>query len=212
MNTDDRLFACSEVAELQGVATRVFHMTFRRQKWAAFAFCSVVATTGAIAQDTMEHGKMDHNKMKGGMMAKGMDSKFVMAAASGGMTEVALGKMATEKGSSQAVKDFGQKMVDDHGKANEELKTIATGKNMTLPAAPNAKDQAVIDKMSALSGAAFDKAYVTDMVADHKHDVMAFTRESNSGMDSDIKGFASKTLPTLKEHQKMINDIAAKKM
>ncbi len=165
----------------------------------ALAFGSI-----AFAQD---HSKMDHGKM-----TAAADSKFAMEAASGGMTEVALGKMATEKGSSQAVKDFGQKMVDDHTKANDELKTIAAGKNMTLPSAPNAKDQAVIDKMSKLSGAAFDKAYVKDMVADHNKDVAAFTKEADSGSDSDIKGFAGKTLPTLKEHQKMINDIAAKKM
>jgi len=120
--------------------------------------------------------------------------------------------MATEKGSNQAVKDFGQKMVDDHTKANDELKSLATSKNMMLPSAPNAKEKATIDKMSAMSGAAFDKAYVRDMVMDHKKDVALFTKEANSGTDSDVKAFASKTLPTLQEHQKMINDIAAKKM
>ncbi len=172
----------------------------------AVAFCTALAF-GQDKMDKMDHSKMDHGKMK--MTA---DSKFAMEAASGGMTEVALGKMATEKGTSQAVKDFGQKMVDDHGKANDELKTIASSKNMTLPSAPNAKDQAIIDKMSKMSGAAFDKAYVHDMVMDHKNDVMAFTKESNTGMDSDIKGFAAKCLPTLKEHRKMINDIAAKKI
>jgi putative membrane protein len=187
-------------------------MTFTNRKLAALAFCGAIATTGAFAQDTMEHGKMMGGKMKGGKMAMTMDSRFAMEAASGGMTEVALGKMAAEKGGSQAVKDFGQKMVDDHGKANEELKTLCTAKNMMMPTAPNAKDQAAIDKMSGLSGAAFDKAYIKDMVMDHKHDVMAFTKESNSGMDADVKAFAAKTLPTLKEHQKMINDIAAKKM
>lgn len=175
------------------------------------AFCSMAA----LAQDSMEkmdHSKMAHSKMGHGKMKMTADLNFVMEAASGGMTEVALGKMATEKGSSQAVKDFGQKMVDDHSKANDELKTIASSKNMTLPAAPNAKDQAVIDKMSKFSGAAFDKAYVKDMVADHNKDIMVFTKEANSGTDTDIKSFADKTLPTLKEHQKLINDIAAKKM
>jgi len=163
------------------------------------------ASTIVFAQDATEHGNTKGSKMAG-------DSHFAMTAASGGMTEVALGKMASEKASSQAVKDFGQKMVDDHTKANGELKTIATSKNMTLPTAPNAKDQATIDKMSALSGAAFDKAYIRDMVMDHKNDVALFTKEANSGSDSDLKGFASKTLPTLQDHQKMINDIAAKKM
>ena len=187
-------------------------MTLTTKSLTALAFC----TAAAFAQDSMdkmEHGKMEHGKMmKGGKIAMTADSRFAMEAASGGMTEVALGKMAAEKGSSQAVKDFGQKMVDDHGKANDELKSICSAKSMALPSAPNAKDQAVIDRMSKMSGAAFDKAYVHDMVMDHHKDVMMFTKEANSGMDAEVKGFAAKTLPTLKEHQKMINDIAAKKM
>ncbi len=192
-------------------------MTFTTKSLTALAFC----TAAAFAQDSMdkmEHGKMEHGKMmkgkmmKGGKMAMMADSKFAMGAASGGMMQVALGKMAVEKGSSQAVKDFGQKMVDDHTKANDELKSICSAKNMAMPSAPNAKDQAVIDKMSKMSGAAFDKAYIHDMVMDHNNDVMMFTKESNTGMDSEMKSFAAKTLPTLKEHQKMINDMAAKKM
>lgn len=154
----------------------------------------------ALAQD-----KMDKMKM-------GADSTFAMKAASGGMTEVALGKMAAEKGTRQDVKDFGQKMVDDHSKANDELKSLASSKSMTLPSAPNAKDQATIDKMSAMSGKAFDAAYIKDMVADHKMDIALFQKEANSGSDPDVKAFASKTLPTLQEHQKMINGIAAHKM
>jgi len=185
-------------------------MKINKASVASFAICSALAASCAIAQDKMD--KMDKMDHKGGKMAMSADSHFATEAASGGMTEVALGKLATEKGSSQAVKDFGQKMVDDHTKANDELKSLATSKNMMLPSAPNAKEKATIDKMSAMSGAAFDKAYVRDMVMDHKKDVALFTKEANSGTDSDVKAFASKTLPTLQEHQKMINDIAAKKM
>ncbi len=165
-----------------------------------FAICGTLIAGAALAQD-----KMDKMKM-------GADSNFAMKAASGGLTEVALGKMAAEKGTRQDVKDFGQKMADDHSKANDELKSLASSKNMTLPSSPNAKDQATIDKMSSMSGAAFDKAYINDMVADHKMDIALFQKEANSGSDPDVKAFASKTLPTLQEHQKMINGIAAKKM
>ena len=180
-------------------------MKINKASIASFTICGALIAGVAIAQDKMD--KMDHKKM-----SMSMDSTFAMKAASGGMTEVALGKMATEKGSNQAVKDFGQKMVDDHSKANDELKALASSKNMTLPTAPNAKDQATIDKMSKLSGAAFDKAYTKDMVMDHKNDITLFQKEAMSGTDPDVKAFASKTLPTLQEHQKMINDIAAKKM
>jgi len=175
---------------------------------ASFALAACALTMGvAVAQDNS-----DKMNSKSGKMGMNMDSRFAMAAASGGMTEVQLGQMAKDKGSSQAVKNFGQKMVDDHGKANEELKGIAATKNITLPTSPNAKDQATITKMSGLSGAAFDRAYVKDMVMDHKKDIAAFQKESSSGKDNEIKAFATKTLPTLQEHQKMINDIAAKKM
>ena len=168
---------------------------------ASFAVAGSLIASCAMAQDKMDHGK-----------TAAMDSKFAMEAASGGLTEVAIGKLATEKASSQAVKDAGQKLADDHTKANDELKSIASSKNITLPTAPVAKDQAMIDKMSALSGAAFDKAFVSGMSMDHKKDIAAFTKESTSGQDSDIKAFAAKQLPTLKEHAKMIMEINSKKM
>src|SRR5262249_17471675 len=87
------------------------------------------------------------------------DHQFVTEAASGGMEEVELGKIGTEKASSDQVKQFGQRMVDDHGKANDELKALAQSKNITVPSAPSAKDQATIDKLSKLSGEPFDRAY-----------------------------------------------------
>lgn len=180
-------------------------MNLNKASIASFSICGALIAGCAFAQDKMD--KMDHSKM-----SMSADSTFAMKAASGGLTEVTLGKMATEKASSQSVKDFGQKMVDDHTKANDELKSIASSKNMTLPTSPNAKDQATIDKMSKLSGKDFDKAYVKDMVMDHKTDITLFQKEANSGTDPDVKSFASKTLPTLQEHQKMINDIASKKM
>jgi putative membrane protein len=134
------------------------------------------------------------------------DSTFVTKAAKGGMAEVELGKLATEKGSSDQVKQFGQRMVDDHSKANDELKTIAQQKNMTLPTEIGAKEKALRDRLTKLSGAAFDRAYMQAMLADHRTDVNEFRMESRSGTDTDIKGFATKTLPTLEEHLKMAQD------
>ena len=131
------------------------------------------------------------------------DRKFAMEAAMGGMTEVELGRLATERGASDAVKQFGQRMVDDHSKANDDLKQGATTAGVTLPTALDAKHQAVVAKMSGLSGAAFDKAYAKDMLKDHVKDVALFQREADRGTDSGLKSFASTTLPTLQEHLRM---------
>lgn len=135
---------------------------------------------------------------------------FAKEAAMGGMAEVDLGQLAASKAESADVKQFGQRMVDDHGKANDELKSWASQKKVTLPAELGAKHKAEHAKLEKLSGAAFDRAYMAAMVADHNKDVAAFMRESKTAKDPDLKAFAGKTLPTLQEHQKMAKDINAK--
>jgi len=131
------------------------------------------------------------------------DQKFIHEAAVGGMAEVELGKLAQQNGSSAEVKSFGQRMVDDHSKANDELKTLAQSKNVTLPTELDAKHKALHDRLAKLQGAQFDRAYMQAMVQDHKKDVSEFRRESTSAKDPDVKSFASKTLPTLEEHLKL---------
>jgi putative membrane protein len=124
------------------------------------------------------------------------------------MAEVELGKLAAEKGSTDEVKKFGQRMVDDHSKAGDQLKQIASEKGITVPQQLSAKDRALKDRLSKLSGEDFDKAYMSDMVKDHTQDVADFQRESNAGTDSDIKDFAAKTLPTLQDHLRQAKEIA----
>jgi putative membrane protein len=126
-----------------------------------------------------------------------------MDAARGSMAEVELGRLATQKASSPEVKQFGQRMVDDHTKANDELKTLAQGKSITIPTDLDAKHQATRDRLSKLSGAAFDRAYMQEMVADHRKNVDEFRKQSQSGKDAEVKAWAAKTLPTLEEHLKM---------
>jgi len=135
------------------------------------------------------------------------DRKFVLNAGMGGMEEVELGRLATEHGASAEVKQFGQRMVDDHTKAGDQLKQVAAQKGVTLPAALDPKHQADMDKLSKLSGAEFDRAYMSMMVKDHKKDVKEFQDEANKGQDTDVKGFASTTLPTLQEHLRMAEDV-----
>jgi putative membrane protein len=168
----------------------------------------VVAMSAAPAFAQQPASPAHPEKQPGGKtMAKiGSDEHFVMEAAKGGMAEVELGKLAADKASSAEVKKFGQQMADDHGKANDELKTLAQNKNITLPASPDAKHKATVDRLSKLSGEAFDRAYMQEMVKDHRKDVSEFRTESKSGRDADVKAWASKTLPTLEEHLKLAQD------
>ena len=131
------------------------------------------------------------------------DRDFLMDAAMGGMMEVELGRIAAQQGASAEVKQFGQRMVDDHSKANEELMTLATSKGITLPATLDDKHKEHLAKFSSMTGADFDRAYVKEMVSDHHKDVSEFEKESTKGTDPDLKAFASKTLPTLQEHMRM---------
>jgi putative membrane protein len=140
-------------------------------------------------------------------MRKVDDKKFLKDAAIGGMMEVELGKLATQKGSSDGVKKFGQKMVDDHSKANDQLKELATKENFQVPSELDSKHQSRLDKLSKLDGPAFDKAYIKDQLKDHEQDVSAFQSEAQSGQNPNIKQFAAATLPTLQEHLSMAKDL-----
>lgn len=140
--------------------------------------------------------------MAGAMNSR--DRDFLMDAAMGGLMEVELGQLAAQKGASDAVKQFGQRMVDDHGKANTELMTLATSKGLTLPTTLDDKHRAQVTKLSAMSGADFDRAYSKMMLKDHEKDVSEFEKQSMKGTDPDVKAFASKTLPTLQEHLTMV--------
>jgi putative membrane protein len=168
----------------------------------------------AAAQGNGSMGSSDQmgnsSSMKSGLSPA--DQKFVKEAAQGGMAEVELGQLAVERASSDGVKKFGQRMVDDHSKANDKLKEVASGKGITLPTEPNAKQKATKMRLSKLSGDAFDKAYMKDMLQDHKQDVAAFQKESSTGKDSDIKNFASTTLPTLQDHLKDAETITPRVM
>ena len=133
----------------------------------------------------------------------GADQAFLKEAATGGLMEVELGKLAAEKASSAEVKQFGQRMVDDHGKANQQLSTIAQQKNVQVPTELTGKAKSDYDRLSKLSGEQFDRAYMQLMVRDHRKDVGDFRKQSTSAKDADVKSFASQTLPTLEEHLKL---------
>jgi putative membrane protein len=128
------------------------------------------------------------------------DRRFMREAAEGNMAEVQLGRLAEQNSQDPSVKAFGERMVKDHSQANDQLTTVAQNLNVTLPASPSKSDQKAMDKLSGLSGAAFDKAFARDMVKAHRMDIRAFEHEAKDGRDSQVKQFAESTLPTLREH------------
>jgi putative membrane protein len=141
--------------------------------------------------------------------AKPSDKTWAEKVAVDGMTEVQLGHIAKEKGQSSKVKDFADHMIKDHGKANDELKALASKNGITLPAKVDAEHQATIDKLKNMSGKEFDKQYLTEMIAAHKKAIAAFEDEAKGG-EQEFKSWAEKTLPTLKHHLQMAEEDKSK--
>jgi putative membrane protein len=135
---------------------------------------------------------------------------FVRTAALGGMTEVELAKVAQTKSQDASVKKFADQMLKDHGKANKELASIASGKGMKVPMSLDSEHQAIVKKLSAKSGSDFDAAYSQQMVEDHAKTVALFEAAQTSS-DAELAAFAKKTLPTLKEHQQMADSLPGAK-
>ena len=138
------------------------------------------------------------------------DQDFATKAAAGGMMEVDLGQLAASKATSNDVKDFGNRMVSDHGKAGDELKSLASQKGLTLPATPSAEETKTSTDLSKKNGAAFDKAYMSDMVKDHEKDAKEFEKASKNVKDPDLKSWATQTLTVVQDHLKMAKEINGK--
>lgn len=139
------------------------------------------------------------------------DKNFMVKAAQGGMGEVALGQLAQAHASGAGVKQFGKRMVTDHTHANTQLMQIASKQGVALPVAPGPEEQATKARLARLSGTAFDRAYVSDMVEDHEKDVADFKKEAQTGKDPAVKAFAAKTLPTLQMHLQMARALKSAK-
>jgi putative membrane protein len=166
--------------------------------------------TEATARESGQKGteSTETNGKSSELSAK--DKAFMEKAAQGGLEEVEIGQMVASKAQSNDVKQFAQRMVDDHTKANDQLKSIAQQKGVTLPATMDAKGQAMKSRLEKLSGEQLDKAYMKSMVQDHTKDVQEFRTASQSLKDPDVKSFASSTLPTLESHLKQAKQVAAK--
>ncbi len=167
-------------------------------------------TLAAAAQTGMQSGTASQNDSMGKQSAgtASSDTNFMKKAAAGGLAEVELGQLAVQKASNEQVKQFGQRMIDDHSKANEQLKSVAEQEHVTLPTRPDLKDRQTKDRLEKLSGTEFDQAYMSDMLKDHKKDVAEFERESKMAKNPAVKSFAEQTLPVLREHLSLAEQIA----
>ena len=166
---------------------------------------SATATTQTAKQkanDTMNSSAASSSQLSA------QDKAFMKKAAHGGIAEVQIGQMVADKAQEQQVKDFAQKMVTDHGQANDKLKEIAQKYNVQLPTEPNAKQKAMKERLSKLSGEQLDKAYMNDMVKDHTKDVNEFKQEVSKIQNQDLKDWAQNTLQVIEGHLQMAKSIA----
>jgi putative membrane protein len=136
------------------------------------------------------------------------DKQFMVEAAQGGMAEVAFGKIATQKASSNVVKEYARRMVVEHTKANNELKALAKQKGVTLPTTIGKKNEELKQKLSKLSGAKFDQEYMKEAgLKSHTEQAQLFERQVARGQNPDVKSFAAKTLPVVQKHLQHAQDI-----
>lgn len=169
-----------------------------------FSACNNTKTEDSteVAEDQNEQ-KLDDTKLED-------DSEFAVEAADGGMLEVQLGELAQTNASHADVKKFASTMVTEHGKANEELKTLAGQKNITLPMSLSDDHQKKVDELSKKKGAEFDKDYIAFMVEDHKDDISEFEEAAKDAKDPEVKAWAGGKVPALKHHLEMAQGIKDK--
>ena len=140
-----------------------------------------------------------------------VDKAFVKKALEGNIGEIEMGKLALQKSSDEQVKQFAQRMVDDHGKMQEQLKPAAEQMGVKVPDGPSKGQMKSMDKMKALSGDAFDQAYIKDMVKDHKSDDSDFKLEAQSTQNPQLKQLVTESDQTIQSHLQQIEQIAKSK-
>jgi putative membrane protein len=135
------------------------------------------------------------------------DKMFVNEAGGGGLAEVELGQLAQQQAANPEVKQFGQRMVQDHGQANQKLMAIAKELGATPPEKPGEKAEATKRELKGMAGEKFDQAYIRTMIKDHDQTVALFQREAQEGQSEQLRKFAEETLPTIQEHLQMARSI-----
>jgi putative membrane protein len=145
-----------------------------------------------------------------GTFATMQDPVFLMTAASSNLLELQLGQAAAQRASNADVKRFAQMMVDHHTKATQQLKSVATPLGVTMPQTMMPIHQAMADKVLAKSGKEFDEAYMDAMETAHRMDVAMFEVKDKAADTPTVKSFATQTLPMLRSHEKMADELEKK--
>jgi putative membrane protein len=169
---------------------------------ASVLFISTSCSRSGSNDDSKDVAQEENKDKFKGTDVKG-DAEFAVKAADAGMLEVKLGELAQQKGVSTEVKALGKMMVEDHSKANEELKALAEQKNISLPLAMSEDCQQKYNKIAEKTGQEFDDAFTDHMVKDHKDDIDAFKKEADKGDDPDLKSWAAGKVSTLEHHLSM---------
>lgn len=169
----------------------------------AFAFALASCGTNSKQEDSKEIAEEQNEERFDNNDDMEDVAEFAVKAAEGGLLEVELAQLALTKGSSARVKEFAQSMINDHGKANEELKSLAQSKNITLPTTMSEDSQDDYNKLAEKTGKDFDKAYSKFMVKDHKEDLNMFKKAAEKAEDPDLRSWASSKVPVLEHHLSM---------
>jgi putative membrane protein len=176
----------------------------------AFLFGTIACNQGADTTDSVDQAQeRNEEQFEDTAMEETKDeqSEFLTEAASGGMMEVELGKLAQQRATNPQVKEFAGMMVKDHTAANKELRSLATSKNVMLPDSMSSDHMDHVRELRDKKGADFDKSYMNLMVEDHEEDVKLFEDAANNLEDAEVKAFASKTLTTLRQHRERAEKI-----
>ena len=146
-----------------------------------------------------------------GMQLSKSDKSFIAEAYRGGLSEIKVGELAKSKAATPDAKALAERLVSDHQKANEELKTLAESKGIKVPTEPNAASQALYKTLEKKQGADFDKMFAEDAVKDHNKDISHFEKIAKETKDADLKNFVERTVPVLKEHLALAKTAAGNK-
>ena len=147
------------------------------------------------------------NGMQAGQTSP-MDKMFVAKAMQGSVAEIQLGQLTLQKSDNQQVKQFAQRMIDDHTRLNDQMKPVAQQLGVAVPDQPSKKDRNTMAKLQALSGSAYDQAYIKDMVKDHKQDLSQFQMEASSGQDQTVRDAAAQGSKVIAQHLQMAQQLA----
>jgi putative membrane protein len=170
---------------------------------------SLEGNTPRVSPNGQEGGVSGAAGVTGAANLGSADRAFIQKAGEGGVAEVVLGCIAKQRASNPQVKQFAQRMIDDHSRANQQLMLIARAKGVALPNGLEGEFKETADRLSRLSGAEFDRAYMSDMVKDHQKDAAEFEREATGAQDPDVKSFASQTLPIIRQHLDLARQVSS---